>query len=168
MKRWHLYLTNIGINSFIFSRLHLFYFQKKKNPGSYSSNKSLLNENEFVIFRSRDGRIAIWSVDETVVDDQRIVKCEQKSLLELKDSVTTLDFSRYNLLIEEDQYLLAVGFESGKIHLYSWKSSKDSSEQWELIKLLDNRYIVFFFNNLLSKKPKHPQKIAVNINIFFF
>ena len=121
-----------------------------------------------MLFSSRDGRIAVWSVNETLEDNQKIIKCEQKSLLTLKDSITSLDFSRYNLLKKSEQYLLGVGFESGKIHLYSWNSAKESSEHWELIKLLDNRYsiLLVFFSFIF--KPKHSRKIGLNINYYFF
>lgn len=83
---------------------------------------------------SRDGKIVVWHKSPEKEAKDNLGQYEAASVtLDLKgQSVTALCFAP-NLV--NDQYLIAIGLESGEIHLYKW------FKQWSHISVLDKRYI---------------------------
>lgn len=88
---------------------------------------------------SREGKVVIWG--KYMGDDfspiyQQLVKREQQKEAE---SVTSLAFAPV-LFNDNNEYLLAVGTESGMIRLYAWQPDTDSSRDWLQCYQLDNHY----------------------------
>ncbi|XP_055604849.1 elongator complex protein 2 [Uranotaenia lowii] len=80
---------------------------------------------------SRDGKVVLW--EQQKHPESEAVSYGSKSVLELKgESITSLAFAHRT--IEQDRWLLAIGLETGVIHLYSVQ------QDWKPLTTLDRSF----------------------------
>lgn len=103
------------------------------------------HDDQFFATGSRDGKIAVWK--ESVSSQESSLKNYLNvSILQLQESVTAIAFAKS--LPENNEYLLAVGFESGLIQLYNFNKSSFS-----LLKTLNHSEAHHLCVNKLEFRP---------------
>lgn len=107
-----------------------------KNTGIHSRiiwTCSWSHDSKYFATGSRDGKVVVWTINKDKQRTNILGQCEAASdPLELKsESVTAVAFAT-GLLAKF--YLIAVGLESGVIHLYKW-----SPEEWKKVLVLYQR-----------------------------
>nr|XP_033785479.1 elongator complex protein 2 isoform X2 [Geotrypetes seraphini] len=85
-------------------------------------------DSKYFITGSRDKKVIIWGKCSTAAANKEngsgtIRPCS--SILDMGDAVTTVSVS--HVLAPDESYIIAIGLESGKIHLYKWKLCEQPS-----------------------------------------
>lgn len=81
------------------------------------------HDGEYFATGSRDGKMVSWKKGENKTD--LTIGCyESVDVLEMKkESFTALTFARNYLNVQEKSYLVALGLDSGVIHIYSFNNN---------------------------------------------
>lgn len=90
------------------------------------------HDGQFFATGSRDGKVVFWHKGETNTNSS-LGFYESTGVLELKnESITALAFAHELWNSEKGEYLLAVGLESGVIHIYTF-----NGKSWNLLSSID-------------------------------
>uniref|UniRef100_A0A0A9W8Z0 Elongator complex protein 2 n=1 Tax=Lygus hesperus TaxID=30085 RepID=A0A0A9W8Z0_LYGHE len=119
------------------------------------------HDSAFFATASREGICAVWSSDHLRdAQTKDAVAVATKDWLAgptkaFPESVTSLAFSP-RLLSGDSVYLLAIGTESGTVHLASFSSS--STDSWIILSTIDNLHSATI--SRVSFRPEHPSRSA--------
>ena len=105
------------------------------------------HDDQFFATSSRDGKVAVWNKSKTIKESS-LKEYQSVATLDIPSaSITAVCFAQQNLA---DNYLLAVGLESGIIHLYRFNGTS-----FELLQTLDHSYAHHACINTLDHSYAH-------------